>query len=80
LAVELAARFNGEIINADAIQMYEGLPIITNKMPVAERKNIPHHLLGSINSIAASWTVQQFLLRTLQIVSCHLHLEIVPAS
>ncbi|KAF1855081.1 hypothetical protein Lal_00012827 [Lupinus albus] len=31
LAVELATRLNGEIINADAMQLYNGLPIITNK-------------------------------------------------
>lgn len=33
LAVDLASRFNGEIINGDAMQMYRGLPIITNQIP-----------------------------------------------
>ena len=32
LALELAAKFNGEIISADAMQMYRGLDIITNKV------------------------------------------------
>ena len=68
LAVELAARFNGEIVNADAVQMYHGLPVITNKIPENERKGIPHHLLGSISLDEAPWTVQQFLPRALSIV------------
>jgi tRNA dimethylallyltransferase len=61
-------RFNGEIINADAIQMYEGLPIITNKIPIDERKGVPHHLLGSIGLDEPSWTVQQFLPKALETV------------
>lgn len=48
LAVDLAVRYNGEIINADAMQMYKGLPIITNKISLEERRSIPHHLLGNI--------------------------------
>ena len=32
LALELATKFNGEIISADAMQMYRGLDIITNKV------------------------------------------------
>lgn len=32
LAVALAKRFNGEIINADAMQLYQGLSIVTNKV------------------------------------------------
>lgn len=34
LALELAKRFGGEIINADAMQMYRGLDIVTNKVLV----------------------------------------------
>lgn len=32
LAVALAKRFNGEVINADAMQLYQGLEIVTNKV------------------------------------------------
>ncbi len=32
LALQLAQRFGGEIINADAMQMYKGLDIVTNKV------------------------------------------------
>lgn len=61
LAVELAARFNGEIINGDAMQLYDGLPIITNKIPVEERKGVPHHLLGCIGLDEPTWTVGEFV-------------------
>jgi tRNA dimethylallyltransferase len=68
LAVEIAKRFNGEIINADAVQMYEGLPVITNKIPEDERKGVVHHLLGSISLHEPPWTVQQFLPKALSII------------
>ncbi|KAL8905429.1 MAG: hypothetical protein Q9171_006664 [Xanthocarpia ochracea] len=61
LAVTLAERFNGEIINGDALQMYDGLPIATNKLPRAERKSIPHHLLGCIRLDEETWTVGQYV-------------------
>ena len=32
LAIALAKRFNGEVINADAMQLYQGLDIVTNKV------------------------------------------------
>lgn len=48
LAVDLARSLNGEIINADAMQMYDGLPIITNKMTLGERQGVPHHFLGTV--------------------------------
>ncbi|MCJ1424908.1 hypothetical protein MMC29_002796 [Sticta canariensis] len=60
LAVSLAERFNGEIVNGDCIQMYDGLPITTNKMPIEERKSIPHHLLGGISLGEKSWQVATF--------------------
>ena len=68
LAVALAKRFQGEIINCDALQMYEGLPIVTNKIPVTERHSIPHHLLGCINLTEQPWNVAQFKARATQVV------------
>lgn len=46
--MDLARSLNGEIINADAMQMYDGLPIITNKMTLGERQGVPHHFLGTV--------------------------------
>ncbi|ROW15514.1 hypothetical protein VPNG_02391 [Cytospora leucostoma] len=60
LAVDLAVRFNGEIINADAMQMYKGLPIITNKISLEEQRSIPHHLLGNIGLDEETWVVGVF--------------------
>jgi tRNA dimethylallyltransferase len=46
LAEALRARGNpAEIVNADAMQLYRGMDIGTAKLPVAERRGIPHHLL-----------------------------------
>ena len=49
--------------------MYEGLPITTNKLPLAERKGIPHHLLGCIKLGEEPWTVKQFLERATGIIT-----------
>ena len=45
LALELAARFNGEIIAADSRTVYRGLDIGTAKPTPSERQAIPHHLI-----------------------------------
>ncbi|KAF4998260.1 hypothetical protein FGRMN_3309 [Fusarium graminum] len=60
LAVELATRLNGEIINADAMQLYNGLPIITNKITTEEQRGVPHHLLGHISLDEQPWDVDNF--------------------
>ena len=43
LALEVAERLGGEIVNADAMQQYRGMDIGTAKPPPAERRGIPHH-------------------------------------
>ncbi|KAJ6186371.1 hypothetical protein N7519_007672 [Penicillium mononematosum] len=68
LAVDLASRFNGEIINGDAMQMYRGLPIITNQIPIEERNGIPHHLLSCIDLNAEAWRVGLFKREALRII------------
>ncbi|WP_345082743.1 tRNA (adenosine(37)-N6)-dimethylallyltransferase MiaA [Brachybacterium paraconglomeratum] len=45
LAIALAERLDGEIINADALQLYRGMDIGTAKVTAQERRGIPHHLL-----------------------------------
>jgi tRNA dimethylallyltransferase len=45
LAVALAQRLDGEVINADSMQLYAGMDIGTAKLPLAERGGIEHHLL-----------------------------------
>lgn len=69
LAVDLALRFDGEIINADAVQMYDGLPIITNKIPLDEQKGISHHLLGCVDLHEPPWRVDKYVRMAGEIVS-----------
>jgi tRNA dimethylallyltransferase len=45
LAVELARRLGGEVVNADSMQLYRGMDIGTAKPTVEERGGVPHHLL-----------------------------------
>ena len=49
LALEVARKYNGEIINADSMQLYKGMDIGTAKLTVAERQGIPHHLLDILD-------------------------------
>lgn len=48
LSIDLATKFNGEIINADSMQMYVGLDQITNKHPISERNGVPHHVINHV--------------------------------
>ncbi|KAG9204308.1 hypothetical protein G6514_001382 [Epicoccum nigrum] len=68
LAVEIARKFNGEIINGDAMQLYHGLPVITNKITSAETKGVPHHLLGCIGLEEETWTVGKFVNKALDVI------------
>ncbi len=49
LSVELAKRFNAEIINADSMQVYKELNIGTAKVKEEEKEGIPHHLFDIVN-------------------------------
>jgi len=51
LAVDLARALgsgDGEVINADALQLHESMPIVTARVTESETKGVPHHLLGAI--------------------------------
>jgi tRNA dimethylallyltransferase len=49
LALAVAERLGGEIVNADAMALYRGMDIGTAKLPVAERRGIPHHQLDVLD-------------------------------
>ncbi|KAM9905244.1 hypothetical protein OXX79_002280 [Metschnikowia pulcherrima] len=57
-SIELAKSINGEIINADSMQVYRGAPIITNKHPFSEREGIKHHVMDHI-----PWSEEYFIHR-----------------
>src|SRR5512135_2464060 len=45
LAIELARALDGEVVNADSMQLYQGMDIGTAKEPEAAWRGVPHHLL-----------------------------------
>jgi tRNA dimethylallyltransferase len=51
LALAVAERVDGEIVNADAMQLYRGMDIGTAKLAVAERRGVPHHQLDVLEVI-----------------------------
>lgn len=59
LGIALAQRLGGEIINCDSVQVYQGIQIATAKVPLSERRGVPHHLIDfvppAINFTAADW-------------------------
>lgn len=59
LSIELAKKLNGEIINADAMQIYKGLNIGTAKVTEKEKENIPHHLFD-IKEVAEEYSIYNY--------------------
>lgn len=45
LSLDLAQALNGEVVNADSMQLYRGMDIGTAKIPFAQRRGITHHML-----------------------------------
>jgi tRNA dimethylallyltransferase len=52
LALAIARRFGGEIVNCDSVAMYRELEIGTAKPSAAERAEVPHHLLDCVDPLA----------------------------
>jgi tRNA dimethylallyltransferase len=59
LGLAIAERFNGEIINCDSTAVYRGFDIGTDKVPVKERRGVPHHLID-IADPTDEYTAAQF--------------------
>lgn len=61
LALDVADRLGGqaEIVNADAMQFYRGMDIGTAKLPVSQRRGIPHHQLDVLD-VTATATVARY--------------------
>jgi tRNA dimethylallyltransferase len=51
LAVELAERFDGEIVGADSRQIYRDMPIGTAAPTAEQRARVPHHLVGFLDPL-----------------------------
>ena len=59
LSIELAKKYNAEIINADSVQIYKEVNIASAKIKPEEMENIPHHML-SIKSLKEKSTIYDF--------------------
>ena len=73
LSLDLAERLSAqghpvEIVNADAMQLYRGMDIGTAKLPPAERRSIPHHLLD-ILEVTDEASVADYQERALEVLA-----------
>lgn len=59
LSIELAKKYNGEVINADSMQVYKELNIGTAKITDNEKENIPHHLFD-IKNVFEEYTIYHY--------------------
>ena len=59
MGIELAKKYNGEVINADSTQVYRDLDIATAKVTVSEMDGVVHHLID-IKNIDEEYTVFDF--------------------
>ncbi len=60
LAIELAKKYNAEIISADSMQIYKGMDILTAKPTSFEMSSIPHYLLSFL-SVEEAFSVAQYV-------------------
>ena len=60
LALEMARETGGEIVNADSMQIYGGLPVLTASPSPEELAQAPHHLFGAVDA-AEAWSVGKWL-------------------
>ena len=59
VAAEVARACGGEIVSADAFQIYAGLDLLTAKPDDATRARVPHHLIGTV-SLSEAMTAERF--------------------
>lgn len=59
LSLDLAEALGGEVVNTDSMQLYRGMDIGTAKLPEAEWRGIPHHLLDVLE-VTEPATVAEF--------------------
>ena len=71
LALGVAASLGGEVVNTDAMQVYRGMDVGTAKLPVGERRGIPHHLLDRLE-VSEPATVAEFQTWAREVIAdCH---------
>ena len=60
LSVLLAKKINGEIINADSMQIYKEISILSSRPKIVDLKRVKHHLYG-FQSVSSKFSVGQWL-------------------
>ncbi|MGM0523145.1 MAG: tRNA (adenosine(37)-N6)-dimethylallyltransferase MiaA [Bacillota bacterium] len=68
LSIDIAKRFNGEVISGDSMQVYRGMDIATAKVTPDEMQNIPHHLLDILEP-NESFSVFDFKARVTELIT-----------
>ncbi|XP_019430145.1 PREDICTED: adenylate isopentenyltransferase-like [Lupinus angustifolius] len=71
LSIDLVTHFFpfSEIINSDKIQLYKGLNITTNQIPIEERNGVPHHLLGEFDPANGEFTSSEYRRRAGELIT-----------
>ena len=59
LALAIAERYGGEVINCDSTAVYRGFDIGTDKLPLSDRRGVPHHLIDIVEP-TAEYTAAQY--------------------
>lgn len=67
LSIEVAKRFDGQIISGDSQQVYRGLDIGTAKIRPEEQEGIPHHLLD-VREVGESYSAYDFVTEAAQAI------------
>ena len=79
LALSLAEKIGGEIVNADAFQIYDGLELLTSKPNAETCRRVPHHLFGCV-PLSETYNVARYLAEAsacLEVIACRKHPAIV---
>jgi len=76
-ALRLAKSIKGEIISFDAIQLYKGLPVLTNQPSLKDQKRIRHHFVGFL-PLHKEFSAAQFAQDAKKVIQDILHRKKVP--
>jgi tRNA dimethylallyltransferase len=68
LAVEIALKFNGEIISADSRQVYKGMDLGTGKITKKEMRGVPHYMIDIVNP-SSVYNVAKYKAKAEKIIS-----------
>ncbi|MDA9558855.1 tRNA (adenosine(37)-N6)-dimethylallyltransferase MiaA, partial [Alphaproteobacteria bacterium] len=68
LALSLAKKINGEIINGDSMQVYKNLPILTSQPNLEDQKEVEHHLYGYV-ATTKSYNAMNWMLEAKQVIN-----------